>query len=161
MSNFDKQWRKIPTRYGLGLMGALIGYFLLMNATGFGHDYWLRALNALILFSIVRGAIKAYKDSSDADYYNDFFNFFKIGMRTALLGVAGFAVFVALYLDVIDPAFLVEVQTQEKISPYLTPVTAAGIVFIEGFGSAFICSYLVIQILKKSTVEKEVAPSDK
>jgi hypothetical protein len=153
MSKFDQQWRKIPNRYGLILMGSLIGYFLLMRATGLGHEYWLRAFNAVILYSILMTAIKEYKKRS-GDAYSEFFNYFKISMRTALIGIAGFAIFVAIYLDVLDPIFLEEVRTVEKISPYLTPVTAAGIVFIEGFGSAFLCSYLAIQYLKRTTVEK-------
>ena len=46
-----------------------------------------------------------------------------------------------------------ELRTMESASPYLSPVSAAGIVFIEGFGSAFIISYMAIQLLKKPTVE--------
>lgn len=153
MSKFDEYWRKIPNRYGLLLMGALIGFFLLMIALGLGHNYWLRSLNALILFFTLRGAILKYRKESKENMYEDFFNFFKVAMRTAFVGIAGFTVFVAIYLDLIDPAFMEEVRQIEKISPYLTPITAAGIVFIEGFGSAFVCTYLVIQITKQKTVE--------
>lgn len=154
MSDFDKYWRKIPNRYGVLLAAALVGYFLLMRALGLGHVYWLRALNALILFFTVRAAILNYRRESTENMYDDFFNFFKIGMRTAFIGIAAFAVFIAIYLDILDPNFLNEVRQVEKLSPYLTPVTAAGIVFIEGFGSAFVCTYLVIQISKRKTVEK-------
>lgn len=161
MSNFDKAWRKIPNRYGVILMLSLIGYFLLMRVSGLGHVYWLRALNALILFGMLWAAIKRYKNSSDASPYNDFFNYFKISMRTALIGIAGFAVFIAIYLDILDPGFLEEVKEQEQLSPYLTSVTAAGIIFIEGFGSAFVCSYLAIQVLKRRTVEKPIDDNSK
>jgi hypothetical protein len=153
MSKFDKYWRKIPNRYGVLLAAALIGYFLLMRALGLGHVYWLRALNAFILFFTVRGAILKYRNESSDTMYDEFFNFFKIGMRTAFVGITAFAVFVAIYMDVLDPTFLEEVRQVEKLSPYLTPVTAAGIVFIEGFGSAFVCTYLVIQISKRKTVD--------
>lgn len=46
-----------------------------------------------------------------------------------------------------------ELLGQESASPYLSPVTAAGIVIIEGLGSAFVLSYMAIQLLKKLTVE--------
>lgn len=156
MSNFDRAWRKIPNRYGIILMLSLIAYFLLMRVSGLGHVYWLRAFNALILFGVLWVSIKGYKNQSDASPYDDFFNFFKIGMRTALIGIAGFAVFIAIYMDLLDPAFLEEVRQQEDLSPYLTPITAAGIVFIEGFVSAFLCSFIAIQMLKRRTVEKPV-----
>jgi len=119
--------------------------------------YWLRAFNAIILFLTLKTAISEYKKIS-GEGYEEFFNYFKISMRTALIGIAGFAVFVAIYLDQIDPVFMEEVRTVENLSPYLTPVTAAGIVFIEGFGSSFLCSYLAIQLLKRSTIEKPVEP---
>lgn len=156
MSRFDKYWRKIPNKYGIILMAALIGYFLIMRLLGVGHEYWLRVFNAVILFFCIRGAIKAYKVRTSARFYEEFFDFFKIGMRTGFIGIAGFTAFVAIYLDVIDPVFMTEVRELETLSPYLTPVTAAGIIFIEGFGSSFICSYLAIQIMKRSTVEKPV-----
>jgi hypothetical protein len=153
MTEFDKNWRTIPNRYGIGLMLALIGYFLLMRALGLGHEYFLRAFNGVILFAILYGVIQEYKQMSSPKYER-FFNLFKIAMRTAFIGVAGFSVFIAFYLDLLDPVFMEELLQIEN--PLLSPITAAGIVFIEGFGSSFVLSYLAIQLSKKSTVDKPV-----
>lgn len=159
MSTINTNWKGIAIKHGIYLMLGLIGFFLLMLATGLAHVYWLRVLNAFILYFIVQAAIKNFKSRSRASYYEDFLDFFRVGMITGIIGIIGFVVFIALYLDVINPAFMEEVRTIEKLSPYLTPITAAGIVMIEGIGSTFICCYLAIQYQKRSTVETPIDPN--
>lgn len=154
MSEFDKYWRKLPNRYGLFLFGLLMAYFFISLALGLAHEYWLRAFNFLFLFGTLWAVVKRYKKETSSSYYEEFFDFFKISMRTAIIGIGLFAIFIAFYLDLINPQFLVEMKEIEQLSPYLTPISAAAILFIEGVGSSFVCSYLVIQILKSKTVEK-------
>lgn len=160
MTETNTNWRSIAIKYGLILMGGLIGYFLLMLAFNLGHNYWLRVFNALILYFVIQAAIKKYKSVSKSNFYEDFIEFFRVGMSAGVIGILGFVVFIAIYLDLIDPAFMQEVKDMETLSPYLTPVTAAGIVLIEGVTSTFICSYLVIQFQKRSTVERPINPED-
>jgi len=161
MSTFDKYWRKIPNRYGYILFALLTVYFLAMRFAGLGHVYWLRATNLVIVFFIIRASILNYKKNSDASYYESFFDFFKIAIRTAFIGIGLFAIFMALYLDQVDLAFMEEIRTVEKISPYISPVSAAFLIFIEGMGSAFVCSYLAIQILKNRTVDRPIEDTTK
>jgi hypothetical protein len=42
-----------------------------------------------------------------------------------------------------------ELEQLESPVPYLSPVMASAIVFIEGMGSALVFSYLLIQLMKK------------
>lgn len=158
MIEFDLHWRRIPKRMGLGLGLSLIAYFMLMHLIGQEHNYWLRVVNAFILFAFVRSSIKIYQSRLREEKYDFFINFFKIAMRTAFIGIGIFTLFVAIYLDQINPVFMEELRTLEQLSPGLTPIQAAGIVFIEGFGSAFLVSYISIQLLKKKTVELKFKP---
>lgn len=154
MSNFKKHLQSISIRYGLVLFALLMIYFFSMNALGLGHNYWLRALNFIFLFFTLRAAILKFKGVSQRNFYEDFFDFYKIGLSTAVTGIGMFAIFIAIYLDVINPQFLEEMKSIEKLSPYLNSVSAAVILFVEGVGSAFICTYLIISIQKSRTVEK-------
>ncbi len=154
MSNFDKNWRTIPTRHGLAMFGLLATYFLIMRFVGLGHVYWLRAINLLFVFFVMRSALRTYRMRSKASYYDDFSDFFRIAVRTSFIGIGVFSIFLAIYLDQLDTAFMQEILTEENISPYLSPVSAAILIFIEGMTSSLACGYILIQILKARTVEK-------
>lgn len=159
MNDFKKQQRNISIRYGLILFGLLMAYFFIMNAVGLGHNYWLRAFNFIFLFFTLRAAILKFKKQAGRNLYEDFFDFYKIGLGTALIGIGLFALFIAIYFDMINPGFLEEMKNIERLSPYLTSVSAAVILFVEGFVSAIICTYAIINMQKSRTVEstKETA----
>ncbi|HAD97152.1 MAG TPA: hypothetical protein DCG19_07075 [Cryomorphaceae bacterium] len=154
MSTFDKNWRTIPTTHGLAMLGLLAAYFLIMRFVGLGHVYWLRALNILFVYFVLRSALRTYRQRSQASYYEDFSDYFRIAVRTAFVGIGLFSVFLAIYLDQLDTTFMQEILTEENISPYLTAVSAAVLIFIEGMTSALACGYILIQVMKARTVEK-------
>ena len=76
MSTFDKNWRTIPTTHGLAMFGLLAVYFLIMRFVGLGHVYWLRALNLLFVYFVLRSALRTYRLRSEASYYEDFSDYF-------------------------------------------------------------------------------------
>ncbi len=157
MEDLKIQGFRISRNYGIALGVFLSAYFLVMRLVGLGHEYYLRVFNALILFMVIHQVITKYRKSMNHERYGSFIEHFKIAMRTAFIGIASFSVFLALYLDVIDPVFMQELRDMESASPFLSPVSAAGIVFIEGLGSSFVISYMALQLLKKPTIEMKTA----
>lgn len=153
MDHFKEHGLRISRKNGLLLGALLIAYFLLMKAFGLGHNYYLRAFNAVLVLLMMQQGIKAYRQFLESEKYGTFFELFKLTMRTAFIGISVFSVFLAVYLDILDPNFMAEIATMESTSPFLSPVSVVGIVFIEGLGSAFVLSYLLIQAMKKKTVE--------
>ncbi len=153
MSTFDKFWKTIPAKNGLIMFLALAGFFLLMRAVGLAEVHWLRALNVIFVFILVRNAIQAYHKRAGASYYDDFADFFWIGVRTSLMGIALFAAFMAIYLDKLDPQFMAQLRVEESFGGEITPVSAGVIIFIEGMASALICTFVLIQLMKSRTVE--------
>lgn len=153
MDNFKKHGLRISRNYGIALGLFLSAFFLVMRLAGLGHEYYLRVFNALILFMVIHQVITKYRNTLEEEQYGTFLDHFKLSIRTAFIGIASFSVFLALYLDLLDPAFMQELIDLESASPFLSPVTAAGIVFIEGLGSAVVLSYIAIQFRKKPTVE--------
>lgn len=154
MTSFYKNLRIIPTRHGIALFVLLTAYFLIMRLLGLAHIYWLRTLNIFILFFVVRSAILTYRSRSQASYYDDFKEYFQIGARTSFIGAALFAIFIALYLDQFDPAFFEEMKRAENTAPYITPVSASALIFIEGLVSGMTISFVLVQYIKNRTVEK-------
>lgn len=153
MSTFDKAYRRIPTKNGLIMFGLLTAYFLLMRALGFAEIYWLRSLNIIFVLWFVRNALVSYKATSGASYYDDFSDMFRIGVRTSFVGIGLFSVFMALYLDQIDPAFMADLAEKESFGGEVTAVSAAFIVFVEGMVSALAAAFVLIQLFKSKTVE--------
>ncbi|MDZ7846426.1 MAG: DUF4199 domain-containing protein [Owenweeksia sp.] len=163
MNTFSRYWRTLPTRHGLVLFGLLAAFFLVMRLLGLAQIFELRMLNFIFVFIMVYRAISLYQRSAGASYYEDFFDFFKIGFRTAMIGILLFAAFLALYLDVLDPEFMQELSTNNNYGfsrDIISPVIAAFAVIIEGMTSAVICIFIIIQWRKSRTVEKPVGKSE-
>lgn len=154
MSTFSKLWKTIPVRNGLLMFAALVGFFLLMRALGFAGTHWLRALNVVFVFILIRNAISTYRQKSGGSYYDDFADFFWIGVRTSLLGIGLFAAFVAIYLDQLDQQFMADLAVNDSFGGEITPVSAGVIIFVEGMASALICTFAYIQLVKSKTKEE-------
>jgi hypothetical protein len=154
MSTLRTKQTSIPRKYGLLLFALFTGFFLLMRAAGLAHVYWLRSLNVVWLLLGVFAAVKAYKKAYAVNVFDNFFDYFSVAMRTAFIGIGLFSIALAIYLDLLDPAFMAELQEYESFGGLVSPVSASALIFIEGMASAFICSYISIQLLKTRMVEK-------
>lgn len=154
MSNYDKLWRKITKSHGLILFGALTGFFLLMRAFNLADNFYLRSLNILWVFIVVRSAINSYAKKSSASYYEDFIDFFRIAISASIVGITLFALFMAIYLDVIDEQFMELLERTENAGGLISPVVAGMIIMLEGIVSAGVVAFIYIQWKKSRTVEK-------
>jgi len=120
-------------------------YFLIMQALGFGGNYYFRIFNAVIHLSIITVAIKAYKDR-----YPDEFNYISgvvTGVVTSLVGVIPFAIFMLIFLS-LTPDFMESIRLEaENVGRYLTPFTASLIVLLEGLAVSVLASYIIMRIV--------------
>jgi hypothetical protein len=133
-------------KIGLILSAFLIGYFLLMKAVGLIYILELRLLNFAFLAFWVVYAIKSYKD-----HYAGRINYgegFALGSLVSSVGVITFCIFLVLYLN-IDHEFLRYVQKNALMGGYLTPLTAAAGVSLEGIASGVIFSLASMQYFKR------------
>jgi len=137
--------RNIAIRYGLIMATGFILYFLIMQALGFGGNYYFRIFNAVIHLSIITVAIKAYKDR-----YPDEFNYISgvvTGVVTSLVGVIPFAIFMLIFLS-LTPDFMESIRLEaENVGRYLTPFTASLIVLLEGLAVSVLASYIIMRIV--------------
>lgn len=154
MNTLQNNQSAIARKYGLWLFVLFTAFFLVMRLAGLAHVYWLRSLNVVWLFLGIIAALRAVKRTYEVSIYENFFDYFKVAMRTAFIGIGLFAIALAVYLDLIDPAFMAELQAYESFGGLISPVSASFIIFIEGMASAFVCSYVSIQLLKTRMVEK-------
>lgn len=150
--------KSITIRNGLIMFVFLTAYFLVMRLLGLGHNYWLRSLNILIVFGMIMNTLKVYKKRTGREYYEEFFDLFRVGISTSLVGIGLFSIFLLAYLGVIDPTFMQEIQAYRSETGLITPFMMSVLIFLEGMGSAFICVYLGVQ-LEKSRSSRRAANS--
>lgn len=161
MDNHKALWRKLPGTFGMFLFLGLAAYFLLMVLLGLAEYQWLRILNFIIVFFIIRAAMVRFKKRSESDSYENFANLFSIAARTALIGVGAFSIFIAIYLE-FNPEFfaaLIEMQTFDGF--IMSPVAAAVLIFIEGMISSLAAAFVLGQIMKSTTVEADLEDRNK
>lgn len=162
--------RSIVLRYGLNMAFGFIVYFLVMHLFNLSHNYNYRIYNVVIQLACILMAMLAYKNLYPAEFGQ--FTGVSMGLITSIIGVSSFAFFQFLFLA-LSPDFMAELKqaapsiTQDleshlgiaskvsdsgsellqKVATYLTPMTSAFIVLIEGLIAGLILSYLVMRVL--------------
>ncbi len=153
MSTNSKFW-KVATPHGLILFAALAGFFLLMRAVGLAHNFYLRSINIVFVFLIINSLINAFHKRAGRNYYDDYFDYLRVAFLTGIVGIGLFGVFIAIYLDVLDPALMDLLRERESMGGLLTPIVASFIVMIEGVVSVMAVAFVLIQLKKSTTVDK-------
>jgi hypothetical protein len=133
-------------KIGLIVSAFLIAYFLIMKAVGLIYILELRLANFIFLAFGVIYALKSYKD-----HYGGRINYgegFALGSLVSTVAVITFCIFLAIYLN-IDHDFLQYVQKNALMGGYLTPITAAAGVSLEGIASGVVFSLASMQYFKR------------
>ena len=110
MKKFDTIER-IGIRQGIITFTLLCLYFLIMKVLGLVHMVEFRLLNGAIMFYGCFTAVRMAKRNMED------FNFLKgygTGLLTALFSSFLYSIFGVIYLQFIDPNFIVEIQQQVK-----------------------------------------------
>lgn len=132
-------------KWGLIATAGLLIYFSLMKAVGFIHILEFRLFNAAIVFAAVYFGVQQGKKSlTDFSYFKGL----GIGLITSFTSALFFSLFGLLYLEVINPDFLISIQENEFFGSYITEFGAVFQIFIEGTFSGCLISFAVMQRLK-------------
>lgn len=135
---------RIPENFGLKIAGALIVYFILMQAIGLGHHVELRLLNLLILAGGVYFALKKFKAT-----HKDHLNYFRAlitGVATSAIGSFVFALFLFIYMQV-DVGMMQSIIENEAMGRYLNSYMVSFIVLLEGVFSGLLVTFVLINYI--------------
>lgn len=143
---------KVGIKYGLFLAGGLVAYFLLMKLLGLEDILELRFLNIFILIAAVVGAIKFYKKNCST--LMTYFKGIGVGVFTSMVGAVIFALFMGLYLGILDPSFLENIKSEwSAYAAHINPFTISFIIVLEGTISGFFTTFIAMQYYKLSHAE--------
>lgn len=134
--------------YGLYTALGLIFYFLAMKVIGQETNIWLRLLNFFILGAGVYMLLK--KMFGKKHTYYSYFDGLKMGVVLTVTAVATFVIFLALYVEFVDPAFIAILENSQIWGNQLTIEEAAFAILIEGLASGVVISFTWMQHFKKN-----------
>lgn len=151
-------------RYGIISGISLLAIFLGMKAINLVHIFELRGLNFLAVFFIMYFAIQNYKKKVNGKL--GYLPGLLIGVCVSIIGYVILSSFLFFYLKFFDKGFMVYLQQHAPFGSYLTPITSAIVVFMEGSGISMIISFLLMQYLKveksdKPPIAKEIQKEEK
>jgi hypothetical protein len=140
---------QIPQSYGLKIAAGLIAYFLLMKVTGLSHHVELRLLNLLIIVTGIYFALKKFKETHGK--HLNYFLALATGVGTGGIGSLVFALFLFLWMK-LDAGMMQGIIENEPMGRYLNAYMASFIVALEGFFSALLVTFVLINYINTDEV---------
>ncbi len=131
---------------GLLMFACLFIFFIDMKVAGWHQILTLRFFNFIFIAGAVLLAFFLYRKKYDYRGIR-YLTGIKMGIHITLLGSLLFALFMGIYLSV-DTHFMGHVQRFAEFGEYLTPVRAAGGIFIESFATGAILTFSFMQLFK-------------
>jgi hypothetical protein len=134
------------------MLAGFISFFLLMYAVGLGYRSELRYVNVVIQLFFLYQSIRAYY-VIHPELRGRYMSGVMQGMRTSLIGIAGFALFMTVFLT-LNPTLLETIREHSDMGEYLGPITASLFILVEGVVISLIGSYILTRILLDVTFKR-------
>lgn len=143
--------QKYYLKYGLGIAGALIAFFLLTKLIGLHKYPILSAVNGLIYGAGIFYALKNYKASTDSFKYQDGF---QVGLFVGGLATMIFTAFMAIYIYQINTEFAESILDSWGLDFNKGSLIILLTLFIMGLSTTFVLTLAFMQLLKESWNQK-------
>ncbi len=137
---------KTAEKYGLLTAIGLIILFFIMKLLGIVHIIELRVLNFFVLAAGVVMALRYFSSTKPESF--TYFKGLGLGVLTGIVAALIFGLFVFIYTNFIDPAFMQSMVENEPFGQYLNPYIAAVAVTVEGIASGLILSFITMNYLE-------------
>jgi hypothetical protein len=142
----DSYVMKLSNWCGIFVFISFAGFFLTMKAFGLHEILAFRFLNFVFQAAAVLIAFRLYRRRFHYEGIR-YQTGIRMGIHINLLGTFLFAVFMGIYLSV-DTNFMEYIQHHGEFGRFMTPVRAAGGVFMESFATGAILTYALMQLFK-------------
>ena len=136
---------KTAEKYGLFTAVGLIALFFIMKLLGIVHVIELRALNFFVLAIGVVMALKYFRKTNPESF--TYLKGLGLGVLTGIIASVLFGLFVFIYTNFLDPAFMQSIIENEPFGRYLNPYIAGVAVTVEGIASGLILAFIVMNYM--------------
>lgn len=132
-------------KYGIFTTIGLIALFFIMKFIGVVHIIELRALNFFVLAAGVVMALRYFSRTKPESF--TYLKGLGLGMLTAIVASVLFGLFVFIYTNFLDPAFMQSIVENEPFGRYLNPYIAGVAVAVEGIASGLILVFITMNYM--------------
>ena len=132
-------------KYGLFTAIGLIVLFFLMKVLGVVHVIELRALNFFVLAVGVVMSLRFFSKTKPESF--TYLKGLGLGVLTGIVASVLFGLFVFIYTNFIDPAFMQSIIENEPFGQYLNPYIAGVAVTVEGIASGLILAFIAMNYM--------------
>ena len=143
---------KFYIKYGLGITGILIIYFLITKLLGLHVYPILSSVNAIVFGAGILMVIKKYKASSSSFKYEDGF---QLGLITGGIATILFSIFMAVYIFQIDSEFATAILDSWGLNYNKGGLILIISLIMMGFSTTLILTLAFMQLLKESWNQKK------
>lgn len=150
MAATETSLKKLGIRVGILTSILMIAYFILMRVLNLVHIPELRYFNFVILFV---GLFYAYWNYSRSNENILYLPGLGLGALTTASSIMPFAAFLFIYFNHLEPNLLELLKNNTTISfaDYMTPLSVAGAIVMEGMSAGLIISFILMQYYKSRT----------
>jgi H+/Cl- antiporter ClcA len=116
-----------------------------MKLLGVVHVIELRALNFFVLATGVVMALRSFSRTNPESF--TYLKGLGLGVLTGIIASVLFGLFVFIYTNLLDPAFMQSIIENEPFGQYLNPYIAGVAVAVEGIASGLILTFIVMNYM--------------
>lgn len=143
----------ISIKMGLTMLIGFISFFLLMYVMGLGAHIELHLFYLVIQIFFMYKAIRGYYAGHPKSTHNNLLGVAQ-GMITSLVGILGFALFMAIFLFY-SPNLVNTMRLDSLLGVSLNPYSASLIILTEGLVVSLIGSYVAARISEDEPLTTE------
>lgn len=153
----EKNGRSVVTSgigYGLFTAVALVAYFLLMSLFNLHRIVELRFLNGIIVTIGICWAIYSYKKQGNGSI--PYLEGLGLGFTTAAVAAFLFAIFMVLYVTVINNEFMTTLRANQFFGEGLSVIVVFAVIMLEGIVSGAMVAFIAMQYFKNEEHKPKV-----
>ena len=125
-------------------------WFVIMKLAGFIYVLELRFLNIFLLLGGIILAEKEYSKVKNEKF--NYFNGFRVGIKTAFVATVSFSALILLYLLFVEPSFLDVIKEKEPLGSHLyNPYMVFIAMVVQGLAYGLLETFVVMQYMKAYT----------
>jgi cytochrome bd-type quinol oxidase subunit 2 len=141
-------YQKVSIKYGIFVGIAHILYFLVMRLLNLQNRVELSFLSSIFLIVGIAVAIANFKRAKGGNI--NYFQGLAIGATTGVVSSSILALFLVLYVTVLDPAYLASLQSSSVFPLSLSVLSLFVLTIIYGSVPGFIIAFVAMQWYKRA-----------
>lgn len=138
--NSEHPFKSTALRYGSILSLGLIALFFIMQLSGLTNMLAFRLLDVILIYAVVGFSLRHYQHTTMDGH--SYLKNLGLGAATSFFGMLFFALFMVLYLSVLNPGYMEYLRENAPMGPHLNPYIIAVLLLVTGVAAGMLSGYI-------------------